>query len=161
MRACKVLASAIFAAMVQAAAPAAAADGFEIVVPGRPGVPIIWFGQDISGAVIEGDRGLDRPGNPITIIPGGPRALWWAPPDGGYFPTTGHRPSYGRDEHEPAPNHPLPPRAESYFRSWGAQSMPEPATLPPDAPQPPIVVVPQVNTPPVPPYRRAPNPGPH
>ena len=31
-----------------------------IVVPGRPGVPIIVDGQDVRGAVIEGEWGLAR-----------------------------------------------------------------------------------------------------
>lgn len=44
-------------------APAFASEtGPVIVIPGRPGVPIIVNGQDISGAVIEGDWGLARPG---------------------------------------------------------------------------------------------------
>ena len=39
-----------------------------IVVPGRHGVPIMVNGQDVSGAVIEGDWGLGQPHAGITII---------------------------------------------------------------------------------------------
>src|SRR6266853_2559212 len=44
-----------------------------IVVPGRPGVPIIIEGQDVRGAVIEGEWGLARGHTGITIIR--PRSL--------------------------------------------------------------------------------------
>ena len=39
---------------------AAFAQGFEIVVPGRPGVPIIINGIDASYAVLEGDFEIGR-----------------------------------------------------------------------------------------------------
>jgi hypothetical protein len=128
------------------AAPAARADREPVIVyPGRPGVPVMWFGRDISGAVIEGDWGLDRPGHgQITILPAGRHPIW-VPSGGGYFPTTGRPPRYGRDEKEPPPDRAPPQPAESYHRSWGAQSMPLPATMPPDYEQPPMVVVPQIN----------------
>src|SRR5690348_15958141 len=40
------------------------ADGTEpvIVIPCRPGVPVMLYGRDVSGAVLEGDWGLARPG---------------------------------------------------------------------------------------------------
>jgi hypothetical protein len=129
-----------FAASAQAADATSA-----LVVPGRPGVPVMWFGRDISGAVIEGDRGLDRPGSDhITIIPVGP-PVWWGPGPGGYYPSTGHAPRYGREEVEPPANRRLPPPAESYYREWGAQSEPAPATSPPPSDQPPIYIAPQIN----------------
>ena len=37
-----------------------AGGGFEIVIPGRPGVPVIINGVDASYAVVEGDWGLAR-----------------------------------------------------------------------------------------------------
>ena len=37
-----------------------AGGGFEIVIPGRPGVPIIINGVDASYAVVEGDWGLGK-----------------------------------------------------------------------------------------------------
>src|SRR5260370_8964638 len=40
--------------------PAVAGGGFDIVIPGRPGVPIIINGIDASYAVIEGEWGLGR-----------------------------------------------------------------------------------------------------
>lgn len=131
------------------AVPAPAADATAVVVvPGRFGVPVMWFGRDISGAVVEGERGLDRPGSgQITIIPAGP-PVWWGQGSGGYYPVTGQAPRYGREEVEPPANRPLPPPAESYTRHWGAQSEPLPATSPPPDDQPPIILAPQINPPP-------------
>jgi hypothetical protein len=39
---------------------ALAGDGFDIVIPGRPGVPVIINGIDASYAVVEGDWGLGK-----------------------------------------------------------------------------------------------------
>src|SRR5215471_2406285 len=47
-----------------------------IVVPGRPGVPVMVNGRDVSGAVIEGDWGLGHSPAGITIMQ--PRS--WADP---------------------------------------------------------------------------------
>ena len=46
--------------MIGTTLPAFAGDGFNVVIPGRPGVPIIINGVDASYRVIEGDRGLSR-----------------------------------------------------------------------------------------------------
>ena len=130
--------------------PARAAEAPAIlVVPGRPGVPVMYFGRDISGAVIEGDWGLSRPGHgEITIIHPGPRVLW-GPGGGGYFPTTGRAPRYGRDEKEPPANRKLPPQAESYHRSWGAASEPLPASSTPPHDPPQVILAPEIERPPV------------
>ena len=113
-----------------------------IVIPGRPGVPIIVNGQDISGAVIEGDWGLARPGQtePRILYRYGNGALI-GPARANYFPATGRAPRVGRKEVDvPRPLRP----AESFFRSFGAQSDPTPVTPPQSMPQsPPVVVVPQ------------------
>src|ERR1700691_187468 len=89
------------------------------VVPGRPGVPIIIDGQDVRGAVIEGEWGLARGHTGITIIP--PRPLispWWSSgrgptvhgasvlPPGRFFRATGHPPPVGRKEVIPPANRP-------------------------------------------------------
>jgi len=39
-----------------------------IVVPGKPGVPVIINGRDASGAIVFGDWGLSRPGTAPTVI---------------------------------------------------------------------------------------------
>jgi hypothetical protein len=131
----------------------------EIVVPGRPGVPVMWFGRDISGAVIEGDWGLSRPGHGVvTIIPAGPRLLWEPGPGGGYYPATGHAPRYGRREVEPPANRPLPPPAESFHQRWGAHSGSAPATSPSTYDGPPILIGPQPDPSPRN-FRRAPRGG--
>jgi hypothetical protein len=44
-----------------AGAAQASETGPVIVVPGRAGVPVLMFGHDISGAIVYGDWGLDRP----------------------------------------------------------------------------------------------------
>src|SRR5262245_40899606 len=89
------------AAALAASMPAKASEtGPVIVVPGRPGVPVMMYGVEVSGAVIEGDWGLARPSNinPTVIY-----RLW--PPqtvkrtlNPGYFPRTGEAPRYGRRE---------------------------------------------------------------
>ena len=83
-----------------------------IVIPGRPGVPILVNGVDISYAVIEGDWGLARgTREPLTIYGG--RHV--APPDvGHWYPTLGRLPGYGRLEVQPPANRKLPQPAESY-----------------------------------------------
>ena len=48
------------AILVGTALPALAGEGFDIVIPGRPGVPIIINGIDASYAVVEGDWGLGK-----------------------------------------------------------------------------------------------------
>jgi len=111
-----------------------------IVIPGRPGVPIIVNGVDISYAVIEGDWGLARgTREPLTIYGG--RLV--APPDvGHWYPTLGRLPGYGRLEVQPPANRKLPQPAESYHRSWSAQSQPQVEV--PTSP-PPVILAPQVD----------------
>src|SRR5262245_33200369 len=83
---------------VSFAAPAAAQNEPVIVVPGRPGVPVLMWGVDVSGAVIEGEFGLNRPGQaaPTVIMPYWQTYQFYAVPPGGYFPSTGHKPRSGR-----------------------------------------------------------------
>ena len=53
--------------------PARADSGPVIVIPSRPGIPVIINGRDASYAVVEGDWGLSRPGAvPVTVIGGSP-----------------------------------------------------------------------------------------
>ena len=53
----------VAAAVLGAAAPARADSGPVIVIPSRPGVPVVINGLDASYAVVEGDWGLSRPGH--------------------------------------------------------------------------------------------------
>src|ERR1700744_5863753 len=108
---------------------AALAQGFEIVVPGRPGVPIVINGIDVNYAVLEGDFGLGKGvNNQPTIYGGGP--LPPEPESAHYYPSLGLKPAYGRLEIEPPANRKLPQPAESYHQFWGAESAPNPPTLP-------------------------------
>ena len=114
-----------------------------LVIPGKPGVPIIVNGVDVSGAVIEGDWGLARPGYtaPTIIYREFYPADVGPPPAAAYFPRTGRAPRLGRVERD-IPRPPEP--AQSYNRSWGARSEPTPVTIPPPYPTPPIVVSPDL-----------------
>jgi hypothetical protein len=124
------------------AAPALAGDGGPvIVIPGRPDVPVIINGVDASYATVYGDWGLKRPGAGDIIIAGGvpvyPGA--WL---GGYYPSTGRRPAYGRREHEPPPGRALPPPAPTYYRTWSAEPPAVPATEYPAFEPPQVIVAP-------------------
>jgi hypothetical protein len=122
--------------------PALAADGFDIVIPGRLGVPIIINGQDVSYAVLEGDWGLAR-GIHVQPTAFGGRYIDPTPRVGHYYPSAGASPGYGRLEIEPPANRKLPKPAESFHQSWSAQSAP-PAPQPevPFYPPPVIEVTP-------------------
>jgi hypothetical protein len=89
-----------------------------IAISGRAGVPVVINGYDATGAVVEGDWGLARPGAPVTVVNPGP-LLVALPPRGAYFPATGRRPRYGRREVD-FPRRATP--AEPYHRSWSAGS---------------------------------------
>ncbi len=132
--------------------------GFDIVVPGRPGVPIIINGIDASYTVIEGAAGLGRGWKVQPTIYGGRYIGERQPSDvGHYYPTMGLRPGYGRLEVEPPANRKLPKPAESYHQSWGVQSAPLPAQMDVPAYPPPVVVAPLIDVDP----RRRPRPVPH
>lgn len=138
--------AALFVAL--SAAPAFAQRGPVIVIPGRPDVPVVMNGVDVSWAVIEGDFGLARPGlvtptviyrlHPVLLPARAPQPQQAEAP--GYFPQSGTQPGYGRLEIEPPPDRPLPPPAPSYRKSWSSQSAPGPVTDYPPYPAPPIGV---------------------
>lgn len=114
-----------------------------IVIPGRPGVPVIINGRDASYAVVEGDWGLARPSqtDPRIIFYYGHQPYLF-PPAAHYFPGGGPPPRLGRQEADV----PRPPGAaqqdQGYIRSWSAQSDPTPATSPTQYDMPPVVVAP-------------------
>ena len=135
MRAALVLVSLIGASWAAQANPV-------IVVPGRPGVPIILNGIDASWAVVEGDWGLGKGIHVQPTIYGG-RQVDPDPHVGHYYPTAGHSPGYGRVEIQPPANRKLPQPAESYHESWSSQSAPPQAQ--PEVPfyPPPVIIAPQ------------------
>jgi len=127
------------------AAPARA-DGTEpvIVIPGRPGVPVMFWGRDISGAVLEGDWGLARPGivTPTVVQEG-----WVSPiygPAAPYYPTMRHRPRSGRLEVIPPANRRRPRPAQTYYRDWMSQPDTSPVTILPPYDPPPVIVAPRI-----------------
>src|SRR5262249_6354667 len=125
----RLLAGALALAALAAAAPAAADNEPVIVVPGRARVPVMMYGVDVTGAVIEGEWGLNRPG---VVAPTVIMRYWghdvYATPSA-YYPTTGQQPRVGRLEVIP-PHRRLPKTAQPYFRSWESQSDPYPVTIP-------------------------------
>src|SRR5258707_1302911 len=132
----------ILAILMAMTSTAFAGGGFEIVIPGRVGVPVIINGVDASYAVVEGDWGLGKGTHVQPTIYGG-RYIDPVPHVGHYYPSAGHLPGYGRLEVEPPPNRRLPRPAESYHQSWSAQSAPLPAqsNVPVDPPA--IIYAPQ------------------
>src|SRR5688572_24399133 len=84
-----------------------------IVIPSRPGVPIMLNGRDASYAVVEGDWGLARSIHVQPVITYGWNAwakdTWAKPPVAHYFPRSGEQPGYGRLEIQPPPNRLRPP----------------------------------------------------
>jgi hypothetical protein len=130
------------AASLLAVAPAIAGDGGPvIVVPGKPGVPVIMNGRDVSWAVVYGDWGLKRPGAGDLIILGGGPAYPLAFP-GGYYPSAGRPPAYGRKEIDPTSGRPPVP-APTFYRSWSIESAPGPATEYPPFDPPPVILAPR------------------
>lgn len=116
---------AIFALVVLTVVPAslARADNV-IVIPGRADVPVIINYHDARWAIVEGEHGLNRPGQVVPNVIGGRFVgpIRGLPRRGGYYPSTGTKPEVGRLEREPST--PAPTSAESYSRSWGASSAP-------------------------------------
>ncbi|MEA2829494.1 MAG: hypothetical protein QOF22_242 [Bradyrhizobium sp.] len=124
------------------ALPAFAGGGFDIVIPGRPGVPVIINGVDASYSVVEGEWGLGKGPQVQPTVYGG-RTFDPTPNVGHYYPSAGLLPGYGRLEIEPPANRRLPQPAESYHQSWSAQSTPQPVQ--PEVPfyPPPVILAPQ------------------
>ena len=129
-------------ALIGMTLPALANDGFNIVIPGRAGVPIIINGVDASWAVVESDWGLAKNVHVQPTVYGG-RVVDLGPPVGHYYPSAGHMPGYGRLEIQPPANRKLPQPAQSYHKSWSAQSAQQPAQN--DVPYypPPVIVAPE------------------
>ena len=137
----------VLAILIGTTAAALADSSPVLVIPGRPGVPIIINGVDASYAVVEGDWGLGK-GVHVTPTVYGGRYVDPAPHVGHYYPSAGRQPGYGRLEIEPPANRKLPQPAESYHQSWGAQSTAQP--MQPEVPfyPPPIIAAPQNALPP-------------
>ena len=120
-----------------------AGGGFDIVIPGRPGVPVIINGVDASYAVVEGNWGLGKGVQVQPTVYGG-RYVDPRPNVGHYYPSGGHSPGYGRLEIQPPANRKLPQPAQSYHESWSAQSTPQQPQ--PEVPlyPPAVIVAPQM-----------------
>lgn len=131
--------SAAMCACVMAAA--ARADHQPVIaIPGNPHVPVIIDGTDASYAVVNGDWGLYAPGRIAPEIYYAPVAIP-VPGDRGYFPATGHRPRYGRQE-VITPRKVLPP-APDFYREWSAGSGSSPVTEYPPYAMPDVSVEPR------------------
>lgn len=127
------------AILIGASSASLASEGFDIAIPPRAGVPVIINRIDASYTVVEGTFGLGK-GNYIAPTIYGGRPLPAEPHVGHYYPTLGATPGYGRMEIEPPADRKLPKPAESYSRSWGAESQMQPAQ--PEVPMyPPAVIL--------------------
>jgi len=113
---------------VVTASPAFAQRAPEIVIPGKPGVPVYINGIDASWGIVEGDFGLDRPGMVTPTVVWRPLIVSLPARVPSYHPMTGRRPGYGRLEIVPPPNRPQPPPAPTYYRSWSSGSASGPVT---------------------------------
>ena len=148
---------ALAALLIGLPAAASAGGGFDIVVPGRPGVPIIINNIDASYTVVEGVWGLGKNVQVQPTIYGGRYVAERQPPEvGHYYPSMGLQPGYGRLEIEPPANRKLPKPAESYHESWGAQSAPLPPQMDVPVDPPPVILAPEIND-----HPRRPRPRPH
>ena len=120
----------------------AGSNGPYLVIPGRPGVPVIINGVDASYSVVEGDWGLGKGIHMEPTVYGG-RPVEPAPPVGHYYPSSGRLPGYGRFEIEP-PGKPKP--AESFHQTWSANSKEADPPAPPSqgvpANPPPVILAP-------------------
>jgi hypothetical protein len=123
-----------------AASPSHAQTGPVIVVPGKPGVPVIINGVIADGAVVYGDWGLARPGHGELIIQGpvGFPAATWSP---GYYPSAGHPPRIGRLEVEPARKQ--RPVNTDFHRAWTESDPSQAVTTYPPFEPPPVIVAPR------------------
>ena len=90
-----------------------------LVIPGKPGIPVIINGYDASYTIVEGDWGLARPGQVSPVIVSGPLITAVAVSRRPLFPVSGTRPGYGRREVEPPPDRRLPRPAPSYLPRVG------------------------------------------
>jgi hypothetical protein len=117
--------------------------GFAVVIPGRPGVPIIINGRDVSYTVVEGDWGLERGVHRQPTFYGSrPVQL---PEVGHYYPGSKQLPGYGRLEIEPPANRPLPKPAESFRQSWEVESRPPQAAAPVPMDPPQVIIAPPLD----------------
>ncbi|SFI32347.1 hypothetical protein [Bradyrhizobium sp. Gha] len=137
---------ALTAFLIGLPATALAGGGFDIVVPGRPGVPIIINNIDASYTVVEGVWGLGKNVQVQPTIYGGRYVAERQPSDvGHYYPSMGLQPGYGRLEIEPPANRKLPKPAESYHESLGVQSAPLPPQMDVPVNPPPVILAPEIN----------------
>jgi hypothetical protein len=122
----------------------AESNGPVIVIPGRPGVPVIINGVDASYAVVEGDWGLDKGLHFQPTVYGG-HPVDPGPPVGHYYPSAGHLPGVGRLEIETADK---PKPAPAFHQSWSAgsrQADPLPPVNQVPLNPPPVILAPQFN----------------
>ena len=123
------------------ASSAHAQTGPVVVIPGKPGVPVIMNGLVVDGAVVYGDWGLAKPNNSGLIIDG---AVSYAVPlpSPGYFPSTGKLPKFGREEAEPAK--PQQRTDTNFYRDWSISSeFRKPVTEYPPFDPPSVIIAPR------------------
>jgi hypothetical protein len=95
----------------------------------------------VSGAIVEGDFGLDKPHMVAPVVVWGPVGFPQPGWSRGYYPAFGRMPGYGRHEIEPSDARGGP--GPSIHQFWSSGSDPWPATLEPP-PSPPLFIAPQI-----------------
>jgi hypothetical protein len=125
------------------ASPAFAQREPEIVIPGKPGVPVYINGVDASWGIVEGEFGLDRPGLVAPTVIYRPLTAALSSNVPSYRPKSGQRPGYGRLEIVPPPDRPVPPPAPTFYRNWSSGSAPGPVTDYPPYPSPNVEISPR------------------
>src|ERR1700751_345244 len=129
--------------MAVTASPAFAQRAPQIVIPGKPGVPVYINGIDASWGIVEGEFGLDRPGEMTPVVIYRPLVVAMPANALSYHPKTGNRPGYGRLEIVPPADRGPPPSAPTYFRTSQAGSAPRRVTDYAPYPVPPVEITPR------------------
>lgn len=127
------------ALLIGTAATAVADTGALIVIPGRAGVPVMINGRDVSYSVVEGEWGLAKHFRNAARVYGG-WDYYIGREVSHYYPSAGRKPGYGRLEIQPSADRALPQPAESYHRSWSAQSAPPAPQQQYDVPEYPTII---------------------
>ena len=120
---------------------AGGAGGFDIVIPGRPGVPIIINGVDASYAVVEGEWGLGKGVQVQPTVYGG-RYVDPVPNVGHYYPSLGQRRATAGSKSSRRPIAGCRSRRRA-ISSHGRRSRTPQLEIP--ANPPPVIVAPQIN----------------
>ena len=99
-----------------------------LVIPGRPGIPVVINGYDASYTIVEGDWGLARPGQVSPVIVSGPLITAVALSHRPLFPVSqGRGPAMAAARSSRRRIGGGRARRRAIYREWGAESQQLPA----------------------------------